>query len=111
MNNDPVTIGKGECIVEREKAILVTMEDRDNNQVDRWIPISCLHANSEVYGLGHTGEVVVLAWWAEEKLGVVARRDAGSIRRPLPLKPPTKKWLKDQNARIELRKRQNGGSR
>jgi hypothetical protein len=100
----PVDIGQGECVIERDAAILVTMADEYGSQVDRWIPKSCLHDDSEVYKYGHVGKVVVRAWWAEEKnWGVVARRPSGADRPRLILKPPTKKWLKDQKARTERR--------
>lgn len=102
----PVVIGTGECVIERDAAILVTMANDDGSQVDQWIPKSVLHADSDVYALGHVGKIVVRAWWAEDKnLGVVARRPSGEKRPQLILKPPSKKWLKDQAARTERRKR------
>lgn len=102
----PVNIGTGECVIERETAILVTMADDNGSQVDRWIPKSCLHDDTEVYALGDVGKVVVHVWWAEEKnLGIVARRPSGEKRPQLILKPPSKKWLKDQKARMERGRR------
>ena len=53
--NDPVTIGQGECVLERPTAILVTMPDGHGLQVDRWIPKSVVHDDSEVYRIGTAG--------------------------------------------------------
>lgn len=109
---DPVVIGIGECVIERDAAILVAMEDADGSQVDRWIPKSVLHDDSEVFAKGDIGKVIVQAWWAADKgLGVAARRPSGATRPQIILKPPSKKWLKDQQARMELRRRQNGGAK
>ena len=100
----PVEIGRGECVLERDMAILVTMENEDGSQVDRWIPKSVLHDDSEVYSKGDVGKVVVRAWWAEaENLGVVARRPSGEARPQVIYKPPSKKWLKEQAERTKRR--------
>jgi hypothetical protein len=46
------------------KALLVELETGD----EVWIPISCLHDDSEVYDADDCGEgeVIVKEWWAEK---------------------------------------------
>lgn len=64
--DSPVSLGDGEVLQEREKALLVSLLDLD---VERWIPKSVLHDNSEVYDgeENSEGEVIVKAWWAEKE--------------------------------------------
>jgi hypothetical protein len=102
---EPVTIGKGECVLDRPTAILVAMLDAHGSPVDRWIPKSVVHDDSEVYRAGTAGKVVVRAWWAREHGIVEAELPSAPLhierRSPLPMKPPTKKWLKEQVARMK----------
>jgi len=66
-SNDAVTIGRGRCVRETEKAILVQIDDEDD---ERWIPKSVVHDDSEVYEMPGEGTVVVQKWWAtREGLG------------------------------------------
>lgn len=51
-----------QCLRETPKAILVRIEGQD-----RWCPKSCIDDESEVYGEGHEGELVVNEWWAEKE--------------------------------------------
>ncbi len=52
------------CISEREKSILVRLQGRPRAQ---WFPKSVIHDDSEVYELGHEGEIVVQGWFAEKE--------------------------------------------
>lgn len=54
-------MGQGKCKRDTEKALLITIDDKDV-----WVPKSCVHDDSEVYEVGHEGEVVVKRWWAEK---------------------------------------------
>lgn len=45
-----------------DKAILVSIEGEEV-----WIPQSQIHDDSEVYGKGHTGTLIVSRWIAEQK--------------------------------------------
>jgi len=107
--NESVTLGIGECALERPKAILVAMPDEFELLVDRWIPKSVIHDDSEVYRAGTSGKVVVLAWWAHAQGIVEAELPSVTLpderRSQLPMKPPTKKWLKEQAARMARAKR------
>jgi hypothetical protein len=56
-------IGKGKCIHETARAILVRLETGE----EQWIPKSCVHDNSEVWEDGGEGKVVVKTRWAEKE--------------------------------------------
>lgn len=58
----PADLGNGECIHETEKAVLVKLSD-----CKLWVPKSQLHDDSEVFGKGMKGRVVVKFWWAEKQ--------------------------------------------
>lgn len=63
---DPSYLGVVQAVEkETPKAILVriTLEGR---QVERWIPKSVIHDDSEVWKLGHFGKLYVEQWWAEK---------------------------------------------
>ena len=47
------------------KALLCVVPTR-KGRVEAWVPQSVIHADSEVYGRGHEGVLVVAAWWAQE---------------------------------------------
>ena len=47
--------------VETDKAILVNIEGKD-----KWVPISQIDDDSEVYQKGDTGALIVSEWWAVE---------------------------------------------
>lgn len=61
----PISLGQGEAKHKAAsgKAIEVLIAD---GRVPIWIPISCIHDDSEVYDLGHTGKVIVKRWWADD---------------------------------------------
>jgi len=58
---EPVRIDDVVCIRQTAKAILVVIED-----VERWIPQSAIHDDSEVWQDGDKGELVVAGWFAEK---------------------------------------------
>ncbi len=58
-----VSLGNGLCNHETKEAVRVVLDDRSV----RWIPKSVLHDDSEVYGNGHQGDVVVHEWWADKE--------------------------------------------
>jgi hypothetical protein len=98
----PVRLGDGTCEIERPLAILVVLKGVVDEKI--WIPKSVLHPDSEVYdatSAGNAGAVVVYAWWATAQ----GRAPRTPERRPIPMKPPSKKWLKDQAARMARAKR------
>lgn len=51
------------CIRDTAKAMRVRLEDGR----ELWIPKSVVHEDSEVYGNGHQGELVVARWFAEKE--------------------------------------------
>ena len=57
----PHSLGQGEAIRETDAAVLVMVEDLDE---EVWIPKSQIHDDSEVWEDGHVGEVVVSEWLA-----------------------------------------------
>ncbi len=58
---EPVNLGEWTGHKETEKALLVTSDI----EPDMWVPKSVIHDDSEVYGEGHTGDLIVQRWWAE----------------------------------------------
>lgn len=52
------------CERESDKAILVSIPDYEQPM---WIPRSQIHEDSEVYGEGHTGTLVISEWIAKQK--------------------------------------------
>ncbi len=61
---DGVSLGKGKATQRSRSglALLIQLEGES-----RWIPTSQLHDDSEVYALGHEGDVVVNQWWADKE--------------------------------------------
>lgn len=64
-DDDGTSLGEGEVIQSTDLALRVSLETGDTI----WIPIKCIHDNSEVYDAGEnsTGDVVVQTWWAEKE--------------------------------------------
>ena len=60
--NDEVTVTAERVIRKTDKAILVQLEDRQ-----LWIPQSQISDNSEVYDVGHTGDLILSPWFAEKE--------------------------------------------
>jgi len=66
--DEPQPLGEAVCSRETPTAILVQLIDDGEDTM--WIPKSCLHDDSEVYGEyedQNRGQLVVKMWWAEEK--------------------------------------------
>lgn len=59
-----ISLGEGRCTFDSGKALLIEFTEKEYDPM--WIPQSCVHADSEVYEIGHTGNVVVELWWARE---------------------------------------------
>jgi hypothetical protein len=64
-SNEGVSLGQGKtlCKATSNKAIEVQLV----NGGQLWIPISCIHDDSEVFDAGHTGNVIVKQWWADDR--------------------------------------------
>ena len=56
-------IEDAKCERETSRAILVSHDDLG----ELWIPKSCVHDDSEVFGDGDLGDLVVKSWWAEKQ--------------------------------------------
>ena len=54
-------LGEAECIRETDKAILVVLEGEEH-----WVPKSAIHDDSEVFGDGMAGTLVVHPWFARK---------------------------------------------
>lgn len=63
MADQGTSLGGGECIHETDKAILVRLDSGE----ELWIPNSQVHEDSDVYGVGDAGDVIVSSWWARQK--------------------------------------------
>ena len=63
-HDEGISLGAGKATRETAKALLVRLESEDS---ERWVPKSVLHDDSEVYEIGHEGEVVVKEWWARRE--------------------------------------------
>ncbi|HEX5766814.1 MAG TPA: hypothetical protein VFX94_01150 [Burkholderiales bacterium] len=59
-----MSLGQGKALRRSSTglALLIQLEGES-----RWIPISQLHDDSEVYQPGHEGNVIVLEWWADKE--------------------------------------------
>lgn len=66
---DEETFSIEDCkgIAETDKAVRVEFEDEDGVPQKEWVPRSQIHDDSEVYGDGHEGTLVVTAWIAKQK--------------------------------------------
>lgn len=53
------------CIIETDLAIKV--ED-DSSGETAWVPKSQVDDDSEVYGMGHEGDLIVNSWFAKNKM-------------------------------------------
>lgn len=59
-----VSLGHGMCTFASKDALRIVMQ-QDRKLI--WIPKSVIHDDSEVYGEGHQGDVVVEEWWADKE--------------------------------------------
>lgn len=57
-----VRIADVECIASSDRAILCVIDGAEH-----WIPQTQVTADSEVYGLGHKGELVITGWLARRR--------------------------------------------
>lgn len=60
----PIPIENAKCIKDTGKAILVEAPEFDEPQ---WIPQSQVHEDSEVYGEGDEGCLIITDWWAAKQ--------------------------------------------
>ena len=59
-----ISLGKARCVGSSTKAICVVLE---GSPLQRWVPQSVVHDDSEVYKRGDSGNLVVMLWWAEKE--------------------------------------------
>lgn len=61
------------CVRETDKALALRVIDSKSGSpkpgTGFWVPISVVHDDSEVYGLGHEGRLVVEHWWGDKTWG------------------------------------------
>jgi hypothetical protein len=57
-----VVVEDVECLKETDKALLCVI-----NGKERWVPKSVVDDDSEVYGVGDEGKLVIHEWWAEKE--------------------------------------------
>lgn len=62
---------RARCLRETDRALLIELQPTDDelDRVERWIPKSLVHDDSEVFDAGEhaEGTLVVEGWWAAEK--------------------------------------------
>lgn len=63
MSAEGTSLGQGQSTRETERAVLVELESGE----EVWIPKSVIHDDSEVWGAGQAGDVIVMAWFAEKE--------------------------------------------
>ena len=63
---NPYLVGIAKCIRETDKAIGVKIKGKPPGSIV-WIPKSVVHDDSEVYGNGHEGKLIVQRWFAEKE--------------------------------------------
>lgn len=61
---DGVSLGNGKALAKSRTGLALHVEFAHER---RWIPNSVLHDDSEVYLVGHEGNVVVNEWWADKE--------------------------------------------
>ena len=59
-------MGTCHCISQSDKAICVIGMEVTKG-IAEWIPQSQVHADSEVYKRGDTGELIITGYWAQQK--------------------------------------------
>jgi hypothetical protein len=59
---DVVRFADIEAIRQTDKALLCLIEGEET-----WVPQSQIDDDSEVYAEGHTGTLIVTAWWARKQ--------------------------------------------
>lgn len=58
--------GRAVCTFETNKAIKVLIHRDGEASGEVWVPHSVIHDDSEVFGSGHKGQLIVKAWWGEK---------------------------------------------
>ena len=61
MSDEKKTIKGATCVYNSKNAIRVVSPEYSG-----WVPQSAVHADSEVYKSGQSGDLVVVAWFAEK---------------------------------------------
>ena len=72
INREPIKMGHCTCVSQSEKAICVLGLETVTGickdfPMTVWIPQSQVHADSEVWMNGQSGELVVTGFWAEKQ--------------------------------------------
>jgi hypothetical protein len=60
-------LGAGRGVRTTPKALLIELDDEGQavtHESPIWVPLSQIHDDSEVYGKGDDGSVIVTRWWA-----------------------------------------------
>lgn len=58
-------LGQGVALVETKKALLVKLLEKEDGSDEVWIPLACIHEDSEVFAKeSGQGKVIVQRWWA-----------------------------------------------
>lgn len=65
-NEEPVTIEGASCDRETKLALLCVIP-AGRRRVEKWIPKSQIHDDSEVYKPGTSGKLVITGWFAERE--------------------------------------------
>lgn len=66
VGNQTVSIERVTCLRSSKLAILVRL-GRASGRDTFWIPQSIIDVDSEVYAEGHSGRLVIRAWWARKE--------------------------------------------
>lgn len=67
-DEEGVSLGMATLEHKTERALLVVIHDRDGEK--RWIPLSQIHADSELWGdseVGDTSALTITQWFAEKE--------------------------------------------
>lgn len=74
MANKGFLVGTGVGIRETDKAVLVRVEEPSDDaeehverNLETWLPRSQIHDDSEVYGEGHSGTIIITEFLARQK--------------------------------------------
>lgn len=67
--SDVFEIENAACRAEKPDAIHVSVKEHKGGSMMAkfWVPKSVVHDDSEVYGRGHTGTLIVAYWFAEKR--------------------------------------------
>ena len=65
-DREPVTIEGASCDRESKLALLCVIPS-GKRKIEKWIPKSQIHDDSEVYAPGHSGKLVITGWFADRE--------------------------------------------